>query len=43
VEQLNYRPAKLSDIRRLARLLEGRTVPGHSTKARLNIVETTMQ
>ena len=43
VEQLNYRPAKLSDIRRLARrLLEGRTVPGHSTRARLNIVETTM-
>ena len=36
VEQLNYRPAKLSDIRRLARrLLEGRTVPGHSTRARL--------
>ena len=29
VEQLNYRPAKMSDIRRLARrLLEGRTVPG---------------
>ena len=43
VEQLNYRPAKLCDIRRLARrLLEGRTVPGHSTRARLNIVETTM-
>ena len=43
VEQLNYRPAKLSDIRRLARrLLEGRTVPGRSTRARLNIVETTM-
>ena len=32
VEQLNYRPAKLGDIRRLARrLLEGRIVPGHST------------
>ena len=34
VEQLNYRPAKLSDIRRLARrLLERRTVPGHSIPA----------
>ena len=33
VEQLNYRPAKLSDIRRLARrLVEGRIVPGHSTR-----------
>ena len=43
VEQLNYRPARLSDIRRLARRLrEGRTVPGHSTRARLNVVETTM-
>ena len=43
VEQLHYRPAKLSDIRRLARrLLEGRTVPEYSTRARLNIVETTM-
>ena len=43
VEQLNYRPAKLSDIRRLARrLLEGRTVPGHSTRARLNVVERIM-
>ena len=43
VEQLNYRPAKLSDIRRLARRLpERRTVPGHSTWARLDIVETTM-
>ena len=42
VEQLNYRPAGLCDIRRLAcRLLEGRTVPGHSTRARLNIVEAT--
>ena len=40
VEQLNYRPARLSDIRRLARrLLEGRNVPGHSTRARLNVVE----
>ena len=43
VEQLNYRPAKLSDIRRLARrLLERRTVPGHSTRARLNVVERIM-
>ena len=43
VEQLNYRPAKLCDIRRLARrLLEGRTVPGHSTRARLNVVERIM-
>ena len=43
VEQLNYRPARLSDIRHLAlRLLEGRTVPGHRTRERLNIVETTM-
>ena len=43
VEQLNYRPARLCDIRRLAlRLLEGRTVPGHRTRERLNIVETTM-
>ena len=42
-EQLNYRPAKLSDIRRLARrLLEGRTVPGDSTRARLNVVERIM-
>ena len=43
VEQLNYRPARLNYIRRLARrLLEGRSVPGHSTRARLNIVEATM-
>lgn len=43
VEQLNYRPAKLSDIRRLARrLVEGRIVPGHSTRARLDIVERVM-
>ena len=40
VEQLNYRPARLSEIRRLARrLVEGRTVPGHSTRARLKVVE----
>ena len=43
VEQLSYRPARLCDIRRLAlRLVEGRTVPGHRTRERLNIVETTM-
>ena len=43
VEQLNHRPANLSDIRRLARrLLEGRIVPGHSTRARLNVVERVM-
>ena len=43
VEQLNYRPAKLSDIRRLARrLVEGRIVPGHSTRSRLNVVERVM-
>ena len=43
VEQLNYRPARLSEIRRLARrMLEGRTVPGHTTRARLNVVERAM-
>ena len=43
VEQLNYRPARMSDIRRLSRrLLEGRIVPGHSTRARLNVVERVM-
>ena len=43
VEQLNYRPTRLSEIRRLARrLVEGRTVPGHSTRARLNVVERVM-
>ena len=43
VEQLNYRPARVSEVRRLARrLLEGRTVPGYSTWQRLTIVETTM-
>ena len=37
VEQLNYRPARLSEIRRLARRsMEGRTVAGHTTRARLN-------
>lgn len=40
VEQLNYRPVRLSDIRRLARLLAaGRPVPGHSTRSRLNWME----
>ena len=40
VEQLNYRPVRLSDIRRLARrMVEGRTVPGHSTRSRLNVME----
>ncbi len=43
VEQLTYRPTKLSEIRRLARrLMEGRTVPGESTRARLNVVERVM-
>ena len=43
VEQLKYRPARLSEIRRLARrLVEGRDVPGHSTRARLNVVERVM-
>ena len=43
VEQLNYGPARLSEIRRLAcRLVEGRTVPGHSTRTRLDIVERVM-
>ena len=43
VEQLNYRPARMGKIRRLARrILEGRTVPGHTTGARLNVVERVM-
>ncbi len=43
IEQLNYRPTKLSEIRRLARrLVEGRTVPGHSTRGRLDVVERVM-
>ena len=43
IEQLNYRPARLSDIRWLARrLLEGQTVPGYSTRARLKVVERVM-
>lgn len=40
---LNYQPARLCDIRRLAlRLVEGRTVSGHRTSERLRVVETTM-
>ena len=43
VEQLNYRPVKLSEIRRLARRqLEGRTIPGYSTRARLNVCRQVM-
>ena len=43
VEQLNYRPVRLSDVRCLARrLMEGRAVRGPSTRARLNIVEIAM-
>ena len=43
IEQLNYRPARLSEIRRLARrLVEGQTVPGYGTRARLNVVERVM-
>ena len=40
VEQLNYKPVRLSDIRRLARLLvKGQRVPGYNTRARLNVME----
>ena len=40
VEQLNYKPVRLSDIRRLARLLvKGQRVPGYNTQARLNVME----
>ncbi len=43
VEPLGYRPARLSEVRRLARrLVERRTVPGHSTRARLNVVKRVM-
>ena len=43
VEQLDYAPARVSEIRRLARrLMEGRIVPGESTRARLNVVERVM-
>ena len=40
VEQLNYKPGRLSDIRRLARLLvKGQRVPGYNTRARLIVME----
>ena len=43
VEWLKYPPARLSELRRLARrLVEGRTVPGHGTRTRLNVVERVM-
>ena len=44
VEQLNYAPVKLKDVRRLARrLLERRNVyAGERTERRLYIVKTTM-
>ena len=43
VEHLRYRPARLSNIRRLARrLLEGRDVPGRNTRERLDVVAATM-
>jgi calcineurin-like phosphoesterase family protein len=43
VEQLDYRPARMSDIRRLARrLVKGTSVPGETTRARLDLVEHVM-
>lgn len=40
VEQLNYRPVRLSAIRRLAqRLVQGRNIPGRDTRARLILLE----
>ena len=43
VEQLDYRPARMSDIRRLARrLVKGRSVPGETTRVRLDLVEHAM-
>ena len=43
VEQLNYRPARLSEIRRLARrLVEEGPSQGHRARARLNVVERVM-
>ena len=44
VEQLNYTPANLKDIRRLARrLVEGRNIPGTDrTSVRLRITKTVM-
>ena len=43
VEQLDYRPARMSDICRLARrLVEGTSMPGETTRARLDLVEHAM-
>ena len=43
VEQLDYRPARMSDIRRLARrLVKGTSVPGETTRVRLDLVEHAM-
>ena len=43
VEQLNYRPRRLSEIRRLARrLVEGRSLPAGTTRTRLDVVERVM-
>ena len=43
VEQLEYGPARMSDIRRLARrLLERREIPKGTTAERLRIVAATM-
>ena len=43
VEELGYRPARLAETRRRARrLAEGRTVPGATTRARLDMVERVM-
>lgn len=40
VEQLDYRPVRLSDIRRLARrMMEGRSRPEATTRARLDMIE----
>ena len=43
VEQLDYRPVRMTEVRRLARRLhEQRDVPGETTAERLRIVEATM-
>ena len=43
VEQLDYRPARMSDIRRLARrLVKGTSVPGETTRVRLDLIEHAM-
>ena len=43
VEQLDYRPVRMTDVRRLAlRLVERGDVPGGTTAERLRIVDTTM-